>query len=331
MAFWGVGIGGLMRNVIWRAFTGELLDTTNHKDKLVATLGALCAIYGVILVSGEWITGPAQGLVVASMGASAVLLFAVPHGALSQPWPLVGGHVTGALVGVTSSLLIPDTAVAAAVAVAISITLMHYLRCIHPPAGATALFAVMGGSSIHALGYGFLLHPVLSNVAVMLAVALVFNYPFPWRRYPAGWHRVAEPQSRIEDGADDLDNEDLEYAMREMNLHMDITEEDLARLYHLAKQHHSTHPGVDEDAVEAGACYSNGRIGAEWSVRKVLAPPEAHADGAVAYRVVAGEGVGEAGNCTRREFARWAGYRIKTSRRCGGRMFEPSEVRAGAA
>lgn len=317
----------MIRNTTWRAFTGELLDTTDHRDKLVATLGALCAIYAVSLVSGEWISGPAQGLVIASMGASAVLLFAVPHGALAQPWPLLGGHMTGALVGVTSGLVIPDTAAAAAVAVAISITLMHYLRCIHPPAGATALFAVIGGESVQALGFGFLLHPVLSNVLVMLAIAVAFNYPFAWRRYPAGWHR-ADSEAGTEDDADELDAEDLEHAMREMNLHMDITEEDLARLYHLAKKHHAAHPGIEEDSVEAGACYSNGRIGAEWSVRKVLEP---RADDSVDYLVVAGNGAGETGSCTRRDFVRWACYRIKTTRRCQERFSALSESRADAA
>lgn len=317
----------MIRKTIWRAFTGELLDTTDHRDKLVASLGALCAIYAIAIISGEWVSGPAQGLVIASMGASAVLLFAVPHGALSQPWPLLGGHLTGAVVGVTSSLLLSDTMVAAAVAVAVSIAVMHYLRCIHPPAGATALFAVLGGESIHAIGYGFLLHPVLSNVLVMLAIALLFNYPFAWRRYPAGWHRAGEPQ-RNENDANDLDAEDLEHAMREMNLHMDITEEDLARLYHLAKKHHAAHPDFGEDAVEAGACYSNGRIGAEWSVRKVLDPTS---DGSVDYLVVAGDEAGETGSCTRRDFARWACYRIDITRRCHERLFEPSDNRADAA
>src|SRR5690625_7242859 len=83
----------------------------------------------------------------ASMGATAVLLFAVPHGALSQPWAVVGGHVVSAIVGVTCQLLIPNLFWAAALSVGVAVAAMYYLRCIHPPGGATALAAEIGRAS----------------------------------------------------------------------------------------------------------------------------------------------------------------------------------------
>lgn len=319
---------GTMHKTILRAFTGELLDTTNHKDKVLAAIGALCAIYAVSTVSAGLGEGATQGFVLASMGASAVLLFAVPHGALAQPWPVVGGHLTGAIAGVTANLLISDAVLASAVAVATSIAAMHYLRCIHPPAGATALFAVLGGDAIHALGYGFLLHPVLSNVAVMLAIAVVFNYSFPWRRYPAALHRPREDDAEPED---ELSADDLEHAMREMNLHMDITEEDLARLYHLAKRHHESTSNLREDEIENDAYYSNGRVGAEWSVRKIIEPRDARNRDTVHYLVVAGDGLGSFGSCSRSEFAEWACHRIKATQRFHDHVLKPYAAEAGAA
>ena len=119
------------------------------------------------------------------MGASAVLLFAVPHGALSQPWNVFGGHVLSAIIGVSCAMLFSNEIIAASAAVGIAIGVMHYLRCIHPPGGATALAAVIGGEATHALGYQFVITPVLINALVMLAVAVAFNFAFPWRRYPA--------------------------------------------------------------------------------------------------------------------------------------------------
>jgi len=121
---------------------------------------------------------------VASMGASAVLLFAVPHGPLSQPWAVFAGHLVSALIGVACSRAIDDPALAGPLAVGLAIGAMHYLRCIHPPGGATALSAVLGGETVQQLGYWFVLTPVLLNALTLLAIALVFNYPFPWRRYP---------------------------------------------------------------------------------------------------------------------------------------------------
>lgn len=305
-----------MENRLLRAFTGELLDTTNHKDKLLAGLGAVIAIGLVILVSREFISGPAQGLALVSMGASAVLLFAVPHGALSQPWPVLGGHVSAALVGVTCSLLIADPLVAASFAVALSIVAMHYLRCIHPPGGATALFAVLGGQEVAALGYGFVLHPTLTNVLVILAVAVLFNYPFQWRRYPAAWHARRKDKDEAQNPAEELglSNADLEHAMREMNLYMDITEEDLARLYLLAKRHHAA-TGIEPESVHAGHCYSNGRVGADWCVRKVTREGGPGPGDRIWYRVVGGDEASRQENCTREEFARWACYRVETESR----------------
>src|SRR5690625_1109012 len=97
----------------------------------------------------------------ASMGATAVLLLAVPRGALSRSWAGVGGDVVAAIVGVTCQLLIPYLFWAAALSVGVAVAAMYYLRCIHPPCGATALAAVIGGPELHALGYAYVVTPVL--------------------------------------------------------------------------------------------------------------------------------------------------------------------------
>jgi len=78
-----------------------------------------------LIVSGPLLHEPAGAVVVASMGASAVLLFAVPHGPLSQPWALLGGHQVSAFIGVSCAMLIPETVLAAGTAVGLSIAAMH--------------------------------------------------------------------------------------------------------------------------------------------------------------------------------------------------------------
>lgn len=132
------------------------------------------------------------------MGASAVLLFAVPHGQLSQPWSVFGGHILSAIVGVTCARWIPNEMLAASTAVGAAIGVMYYLRCIHPPGGATALVAVIGGEGIHSLGYQFVITPILINVCVMLVVAVLYNYLFAWRRYPISLHQIQKDNKKIE-------------------------------------------------------------------------------------------------------------------------------------
>jgi CBS-domain-containing membrane protein len=169
---------------VLRTVAGIGADHASHLERWLSVTGGLAGLAGVMLISQAQL-GP-QGSVglVASMGASAVLLFAVPHGPLSQPWPVLGGHLVSALVGVACTKVIAQPMLAAPVAVGLAIGSMHYLRCIHPPGGATALSAVVGGEPVQHLGFQFVLTPVLWNAVVILAIALLFNYPFTWRRYP---------------------------------------------------------------------------------------------------------------------------------------------------
>jgi CBS-domain-containing membrane protein len=166
-------------------------DRAGHLEKWLSAAGGLTGLAGVILISEAQLGLVGAAGLVASMGASAVLLFAVPHGPLSQPWPVFGGHLVSAIVGVACAQMVLPPAMAACLAVALAIAAMHYLRCIHPPGGATALSAVVGGDVVHQLGFQFVLTPVLLNATTILLVALLFNYPFPWRRYPTAWGRQA--------------------------------------------------------------------------------------------------------------------------------------------
>jgi CBS-domain-containing membrane protein len=213
----------------------------------------MLAVFGI---SYELLGAHASILVVSSMGASSVLLFAAPHGPLSQPWPFAGGHLVSALCGVIAAKLIGEPFLAAAVAVAAAIGFMYWLRCLHPPGGATALFAVMGGPAIVGLGFNYLFVPVLLNVIVLLIVAVLFNYPFAWRRYPQAWWREAVESGVCVnplDGAPEkcmIPHSDLVYALSQIDTFIDISEADLQRIYALALGHdHTPHHAPDAATV----------------------------------------------------------------------------------
>ena len=175
-----------------RLLLGIERNTTRHGEKWISGIGALLgilAVYGLTRWTFPSDVASAVGgaLMVTSMGASAVLLFAVPQGALSQPWAVVGGHLLSAFIGVSCQKLFPGHAWTAALAVGLAVLGMYYLRCIHPPGGATALIAVIGGDSVHQLGYLYVLVPAALGALVMLVIALLVNNIPKTRKYPEFW------------------------------------------------------------------------------------------------------------------------------------------------
>jgi CBS-domain-containing membrane protein len=150
-------------------------------------VGSFLGIGAVALVSHVLAPVLDQGLMIGSLGASAVLVFGAPRSPLAQPRNLMGGHVLSALVGVVCFHVLGDSGLAAALAVATAIALMHLTKTLHPPGGATALIAVIGSAQIHELGFLYALAPVGAGALVLLIVGLLVNNLAPDRRYPEGW------------------------------------------------------------------------------------------------------------------------------------------------
>lgn len=101
-------------------------------------------------------------------------------------------------------------------------------------ASTVLVFVVLGGEPVRALGFGFVLAPVLLNVLVLLAAAVVFNAFFPWRRYPVGLARRAAPTLPAGAGYAAISHEDFVFALTQMDSFIDVSEEDLLRIYDLA-------------------------------------------------------------------------------------------------
>lgn len=142
----------------------------------------------LVLLDNCFCEGTDRTLVIASFGASAVLVFGAVQSPFAQPRNLLGGHLISALVGVsTYQLLSSHPLLGGALAVATSIALMQVTRTFHPPGGGTALIAVIGGDSIHALGYYYILAPVLLGALILLIAGLLVNNLSRARRYPEYW------------------------------------------------------------------------------------------------------------------------------------------------
>ncbi len=223
------------------AFLAPPQGATSHSEKVISGFGGFLGIFLATLISGHYLGFHDALLIGGAMGASAVLLFAVPHSPLAQPWAFIGGHLVSTAVAVTAYEWVPNLYAAAGVAVGGSILLMAYLRCIHPPGGGTALAIIIGSPAMHALGYRYLITPVAYNLAVMLAVALLFNNVATRRWYPLSLHQLWSPPPAVPAaqnlGKRSLDHDDIAAALKEMNAVIDVTEEDLEKIYSLASVH----------------------------------------------------------------------------------------------
>lgn len=211
-------------------------DTVSWHERLRAALGALIGIAATGMLSAGLFGMPlASAWLIAPMGASAVLLFGVPASPLAQPWSIIGGNLVSALVGVSCAQHINQPVWAAAAAIALAISAMFALRCLHPPSGAVALTAVLGGPAVHAAGYGFVITPVALNSLLLLGAALVFNN-LTGRRYPHAQqaesphpHQTADPVPTARLG---FSAEDLQAALKQYDQVLDVSVDDLQALFH---------------------------------------------------------------------------------------------------
>lgn len=150
--------------------------------------GSFLGIAAVGFLDERFCSGTDLVLIIGSFGASAVLLFGAIKSPLAQPRNLLGGHILSALIGVTAYKILPGNLwLASALAVATAIAVMHATKTLHPPGGATALIAVIGGAKIHGLGYLYALMPIGAGAVIMLAAALFVNNLPAARRYPEFW------------------------------------------------------------------------------------------------------------------------------------------------
>jgi len=214
------------------------LPSVSVAERVRSACGALFGILATGLVARAAIgSGPEWPALIAPTGASAVLLFAVPASPLAQPWSILGGNAVAALVGVTMAASIADPVLASALAIALAIGLMMLLGCLHPPSGAVALTAVLGGPAIRDLGYAFVAWPVGLNSALLLVCALVFNN-VTGRTYP---HRAASRPGREPAGQTGagLTAADLDAALREVDQILDISPGDLRAILYRAQIHAS--------------------------------------------------------------------------------------------
>ena len=209
-----------------------LLAGASLRDRMVGSAGAMMGIGLAGLICAAMFPA-SMPWIIAPIGASAVLLFAVPSSPLAQPWSIVGGNTVAALVGIAVAQAVPVPALAAALAVSAAILVMSLSRCLHPPGGAVALSAVLGWSNFGSHIIDFLV-PVVIN-SILLVLIGMFFHRFSGHSYP---HRAQPVEGKAPiRGVVGLQMADIDAALDDLGETFDISREDLAVLLDRAEVH----------------------------------------------------------------------------------------------
>ena len=207
------------------------------KERLLSGFGALCGLAISSLISW-YVLGGMNAWYIAPMGASSVLLFAVPSSPLAQPWNVVVGNTLAGIIGVACTQYLPDLTSAFSVAVGFAIFMMMTTDSLHPPSGAVAITAVLGGEAVHRLGFHFVLYPVLLNSILLLLFAVFFNRLIG-RHYPITAHVNERSKDPTPTQKVSIQPKDIEYALEQYTELLDISQYDLEKIILEAQEHAS--------------------------------------------------------------------------------------------
>lgn len=165
----------------------------------LATVAGLCLVGGI----GNYapgIVGWHPPVIIASLGASAVLDFNTIKSPLAQPRNSIFGNTLAATCGVSIAKLFQLSSnfeniqwVSGAVGCATASWVMSLTNTIHPPGGATAVLASTE-AAIVAMGWRFIPLVLLDSTLVVI-VALIFNNIL--RQYPIYWWTPTNTGSKL--------------------------------------------------------------------------------------------------------------------------------------
>jgi CBS domain-containing membrane protein len=232
---------------------GPAVAHTSMREAVRAGVGALVGLglTGLFLLSPN--VDLDHGLyLIAPLGASSVLLFAVPNSPLAQPWSAIVGNTVAALVGIAACMLVPDPTLRIALAVGVAITAIILCRAVHPPAGAVAMTAAMSPDAVQHLGFLFALAPVALGTTALVMLAIVYarltgrHYPLRQFDDPSRHGTLdADPMTRL-----GLSEEDLTGILERYRQSFNLGVDDLARLVGAAELQAAAHQTGPLSAVD---------------------------------------------------------------------------------
>lgn len=221
------------RHAILRGL-GPAMSAPGGREALRAAFGAGLGIAicgALLLVIGRLIGNSGNVILIAPLGATTFLVFAVPNSPLAQPWSAIVGNAASALVAVSVLSLGLPTEMTAALAILGAMIAMATLRAMHPPGAAVALAAVLSAVAGPRPGFDFVLAPVALDTCVIVALAILYNR-LTGRVYP---FRQSDP-TPVAEARLGLSAEDIRAILDHFRLGANIGSEDFGRVLAAAEE-----------------------------------------------------------------------------------------------
>ena len=206
-------------------------------ERIKVAVTAFITLFMVVTVSLQIQNEEAVIILIGSMGASSVILFALPTSPLAKPWCFIVGHSLSATIGFVLTFFIHDFALLAGATIALVLMAMYIFECMHPPAAATALIPAL--ASQHMAIDIQILYPIMINIAVFFVMSQLLNRLIMRRKWskplpsydPVHLHHDQTPLKRL-----GLQKEDLMVAINRFDTVLAVSEQDLDHIYQEAQR-----------------------------------------------------------------------------------------------
>ena len=118
-------------------------------------------------------------LLMFSFGATVFLVFALHELETAQPKNVFFGHLVSVLVGIIFNETIGFSFYSLGLAVGVAVTLMIYLKIMHPPAASNPLVVLFTDVS-----FEYILFPVILGTLAIIVMSIFLNRIVLKRKYP---------------------------------------------------------------------------------------------------------------------------------------------------
>ena len=117
-----------------------------------------------------------------SFGSTTMIVLIFYESEFAQPSNIFFGHLLGIIVGILFNKFFGISFITLGLSVGTTVTLMMYLKIIHPPAAANPLIALFADVSLN-----YIIFPVIVGSIVIIFLTILINRFILKRSYPKKW------------------------------------------------------------------------------------------------------------------------------------------------
>jgi CBS-domain-containing membrane protein len=151
-------------------------------EKLQPLINGLSAGFVISLLALITFEAPFGVWLVFSFGSSALILFIYHDSEFAQPKNIFFGHLISIIIGILINQLMGISFISLGLSVGVCVSVMMYLKIVHPPAAANPLIALFADVS-----YDFILFPIITGSITLILVSFFINRFILKREYPKKW------------------------------------------------------------------------------------------------------------------------------------------------